>query len=78
LINFIIKKLKYLYYKNKKVNIIYKIDSDNKIALLNDNDKPSCISYFDNSKMSSFTKYKIINYFAKWLNNNNLLSNEFS
>lgn len=40
-----------LSYKNKQVNIQYKIDK---------------------------TKYKIINYFTRWLNDNNLMSNEIT
>ena len=42
----------------------------------NNESKLSCISYADGSKMSNFVKYKIINYFTKWLNDNNLLSSE--
>lgn len=65
-----------LYYKNKKIKIEYKIDLKGKIAFLNNERKLQCISYDDGSKMSNFTKYKIINYFTKWLSDNHLLSNE--
>lgn len=67
-----------LNYKNKLVAIQYKIDNNGKIAFLNNNSKLSCISYADGSKMSNLTKYKIINYFAKWLNDNELISNEIT
>lgn len=65
-----------LFYKNKKVNVQYKIAHDGKIAFLKNNNKLECLSYHDGSKMSTFTKYKIINYFTKWLSDNKLLSNE--
>ena len=67
-----------LSYKNKLVAIQYKIDTNGKIAFSNNNSKLSCISYADGSKMSSLTKYKIINYFTKWLNDNGLMSNEIT
>lgn len=65
-----------LLYKGKLVNIQYKVDREGKIAFMNNMKKTKCISYADGSKMSGMTKYKIINYFAKWLSTNNLLSNE--
>lgn len=65
-----------LSYKGKLVNIQYKIDNNGKIAFINNNSKLSCVSYADGTKMSNFTKYRIINYFTKWLNDNNLLSSE--
>lgn len=65
-----------LNYKNKLVTIKYKIDDSGRIAFLNNNNKLSCISYADGSKMSNLTKYKVINYFAKWLNDNGLMSKE--
>lgn len=65
-----------LIYKNKPVSILYKVDSKGKIAFANNNSKLSCISYTDGSKMGNFTKYKIINYFAEWLNDNGLISDE--
>lgn len=65
-----------LYYKNKKVKILYKIGTDGKIAFLNNEKKLSCFAYENGDKMSNFTKYKIMNYFAKWLNDNKLLSND--
>lgn len=67
-----------LSYKNKLVNIQYKIDENGKIAFSNNKKKLSCVSYVDGSKMSNLTKYKIINYFTKWLNDNNLMSNEIT
>lgn len=67
-----------LSYKNKQVSIQYKIDNNGKIAFSNNNSKLSCISYSDGSKMSNLTKYKIINYFTKWLNDNGLMSNEIT
>lgn len=67
-----------LSYKGKLVKIQYKIDNNGKIAFANNNSKLSCISYMDNSNMSNFTKYKIINYFTKWLNDNDLLSSEIT
>lgn len=67
-----------LNYKNKLVAIKYKIDNNGKIAFSNNSSKLSCISYADGSKMSNITKYKIINYFTKWLNDNGLMSNEIT
>lgn len=67
-----------LNYKNKLVAIQYKIDNNGKIAFLNNNSKLSYISYADGSKMSNLTKYKIINYFTKWLNDNDLMSSEIT
>lgn len=67
-----------LLYKNKPVSVLYKIDNQGKIAFANNNSKLSCISYADGSKMSNLTKYKIINYFTRWLNDNGLISNEIT
>ena len=67
-----------LSYKKKLVAIQYKIDNNGKIAFSNNNSKLSCISYADGSKMSNLTKYKIINYFTKWLNDNGLMSDEIT
>jgi len=67
-----------LFYKNKPVSIKYKIANDGKIAFLNNASKLSCISYADGTKMSNLTKYKIINYFTKWLSDNNLMSKEIT
>ncbi len=49
-----------------------------KIAFSNNSSKLSCIEYADGTRMSNFVKYKIINYFSKWLNDNNLLSSEIT
>ncbi len=65
-----------LSYKGKLVDIQYVVDQTGKIAFANDKNKLSCLSYADGSHMSSFVKCKIANYFAKWLNDNNLLSKE--
>ena len=65
-----------LSYKGKLVNIQHKIDKNGKIAFANNGNKLSCISYADGTKMSNLVKYKIINYFTKWLNDNKLLSDE--
>lgn len=65
-----------LFYKGKLVNIQYKIDNNGKIAFANNNSKLSCISFADGTKISNLVKYKIINYFTKWLHDNNLLSSE--
>ena len=62
--------------KGKLVNILYKIDDNGRIAFANNSSKLSCISYADGTKMSNLVKYKIINYFIKWLSDNNLLSSE--
>ena len=67
-----------LSYKGKLVNIQYKIDSQGKIAFANNGSKLSCISYADGTKMSNLVKYKVINYFAKWLNDNGLISSEIT
>ena len=65
-----------LFYKGKSVNVQHRIDDSGKIAFANNGNKLSCISYADGTKMSNLVKYKIINYFSKWLNDNNLLSSE--
>ena len=65
-----------LYYKNKLVDVKYRIDSKGKIAFLNNKNKLSCISYADGSKMSTLTKYKVVNYFAKCLHDRNIMSDE--
>lgn len=67
-----------LSYKNKLVTIRYKIDNNGKITFYDNNNKLSCISYKDGSNMSNLTKYKIMNYFAKWLNDNGLMSDEIT
>ena len=63
-----------LYYKNKKVNVDYKLDEKGKIMFNNNIKKKDCISYADGSKMSNVIKFKIINYFSMWLKSKNLLS----
>ena len=65
-----------LIYKGKQVLIKYGIDITGKLFYVNNNSKLSCISYLDGSNMSNFTKYKIINYFTRWLEDNDLISNE--
>lgn len=67
-----------LSYKGKLVNIKYKIDNKGKIAFANNSSKLSCISYADGTKMGNLVKFKIINYFTKWLNDNNLISLEIT
>ena len=67
-----------LFYKGKLVDLKYKIDNEGKIAFLNDKSKISCLAYADGSRMGSFTKWRIINYFVKWLNDNNLMSKEIT
>lgn len=67
-----------LFYKNKLVKIDYKVDEKGKIAFKENEHKLNCISYADNSRMSNFTRYRIINYFSKWLNDNNLMSDEIT
>lgn len=37
---------------------------------------PTATEYDDGSKMSNFTKYRIINYFTAWLLDNDYLSKE--
>ncbi len=63
-----------LNYKGKQVAVKYAIDNNGKIAFADNNHKLNCISYADGTNMSNLTKYKIINYFTKWLQENNLLS----
>ena len=65
-----------LSYKGKLVNFKYKIDDDGKFVFANNSSKLSCISYADGTQMSNFVKYKIINYFTKWLFDKKLLSSE--
>lgn len=67
-----------LYYKNKLVNIKYKIDNNGKIAFANNESKLSCVSYADGTKMSKLTKFRVMNYFIKWLNDYNLMSDEIT
>ena len=65
-----------LFYKEKEVKIDYIIDNAGKITYRKNNSKLECISYADGTNMSNLTKYKIINYFTKWLSENKLLSSE--
>lgn len=63
-----------LFYKNKAVIVKYKLDNQGKFAFANDAKKLDCILYADGSKMGNFTKYRILNYFGKWLHDNGLMS----
>lgn len=63
-----------LTYKGKEVAFLYKIDKDGKIMFSDNAHKLNCVSYRDGSKMSNFTKYRIMNFFSKWLMDNKLLS----
>lgn len=65
-----------LYYKEKLVKINYKIDEEGKIAFVDNKNKTKHISYASEEGMSRFEKFKIINFFIKWLHDNNLLSKE--
>lgn len=65
-----------LSYKGKLVNIKHKIDKEGKIAFANNSSKTSCVSYADGTPMSNLTKYRIINYFIKWLSDNKLMSSD--
>jgi len=65
-----------LLYKDKKVNILYTVDAQGKIMFADNAKKTNCVSYADGSKMSKMTKYRIVNYFAQWLIENNLMSDE--
>lgn len=65
-----------LFYKEKEVKIDYITDNTGKIAYRKNNSKLECISYADGTNMPNLTKYKIINYFTRWLSENKLLSSE--
>lgn len=65
-----------LYYKQKKIDMKFTTDQEGKFKWANNDAKLECISYCDNTKMSNFTKYRIINYFSTWLLDNNYLSKD--
>ena len=65
-----------LYYKSKLVNVLYKVDKYGKIAFADNNNKLNCVSYADGSVMKKVDKYRIVNYFALWLTENDLVSKE--
>lgn len=65
-----------LFYKNKLVKVEYIIDKEGKFAFANNESKLSCLSYQDGTKMSNFTKYRVMNYFSKCLADHNLLSDK--
>lgn len=65
-----------LYYKKKRINLKFLVDQEGKFKWANNNSKLKCVSYFDESHMSNFTKYRIINYFSAWLLENDYLSKE--
>lgn len=65
-----------LYYKKKQINLKFLVDQEGKFKWANNNSKLKCVSYFDGSHMSNFTKYRIINYFSAWLLENDYLSKE--
>ena len=65
-----------LYYKNKLINVLYRVDSVGKIAFMYNDNKLGCVSYADGSKMKKIDRYRIVNYFSMWLNDNDLLSKD--
>ena len=65
-----------LYYKKKRVNLKFLVDQEGKFKWANNKSKLECVSYFDGTKMSNFTKYRIINYFSAWLLENDSLSKD--
>lgn len=65
-----------IYYKDKQVKMDYKIDSEGKIAFIDNKHKTDSVSYLDGSPMSRLERFKIVNFFTQWLYNNNLLSKE--
>ena len=64
-----------IYYKKKKVNFLFVVDAEGKIAFANNDHKEHCFSYADGSKMRTITKYRIANYLTRWLVVNDLISN---
>ena len=65
-----------LYYKNKLVNVLYKVDQVGKIAFASNTNKLGCVSYADGSVMKKIDKYRIVNYFTLWLTENDLVSKD--
>lgn len=65
-----------LYYKKKRVNLKYLVDNEGKFKWANNEAKLECVSYYDGTNMSNFTKYRILNYFSAWLLDNDYLSKE--
>lgn len=65
-----------LYYKKKKVELLFQVDEEGKFKWANNHSKLKCISYSDGTSMHNFTKYRIINYFSAWLLENDYLSKE--
>ena len=66
-----------VYYKGKEVKLLHGFDEKSGVIYTRENNKLSCLSYLDNSKMSNFTKNRIMNYLNKWLVENNvILSNK--
>ena len=65
-----------LYYKKKRIDIKFSVDKEGKFKWANNNSKLKCVSYYDGTKMSNFTRYRIINYFSSWLLENDYLSKD--
>ena len=65
-----------LFYKKKELKILYEIDDEGKL-LFKEKNKLNCITYNDGSRMSNLTKRRILNYFTKWLSDNNLISEKY-
>lgn len=67
-----------LYYNGKQVVIPYKVDRLGKVIMDNyeSTAKIDSIRYIDGTNINTRTQYKITYYFANWLFDNNLLSDD--
>lgn len=63
-------------HKGKEVQVDLKKDSKGKYLFANPTKKHLCVRYADNSHISNFNRYRIVNYLASALMDNDLLSDE--
>lgn len=64
-----------LIYRGKEIKFSYKIDSEGRIAF-EKNLKKKNLYYVDGKKLKFIHRLRVINYFDKWLKDNELLSSE--
>ena len=65
-----------VFHKDREVTVALVKDDKGNFNFAKPNDKHNCVWYTDGSKMSSFNKYRVVNYLVDALHTNGLLSDE--
>jgi len=61
-----------LFYRKKELKVECRIDENGKLVFDKENEA-ECVSYADGTKLSNLTRNRIVNYFIRWLKDNDLM-----